>query len=49
MKSIDVLETAFKRLSKRQRTNLKVHLERKTPIFCGERADMDFYSKEGYG
>lgn len=45
--SISRMAKLFKSLTKRQKSNLKYHLDNKTPILCGDKA-MKFVS-DGVG
>lgn len=42
-----ILVQAFKSLNKRQKDNLRYHLEKKTPIFCGPGSNTLFVSENG--
>lgn len=44
----DILAGSFCGLDKDHITNLKWHLDNKTPIFCGESADESYFSEEGF-
>lgn len=48
MTNLEILEKCFKALPKEDRLRLKWHLDNKTPIFCGEGADMAYFNEKGF-
>jgi hypothetical protein len=46
MTNLQILADGFLGLTKRQRRNLKYHLDKATPIFCGPGSDFE-YAKDG--
>jgi len=48
MTNKEILTECFKALPLEDRRRLKYHLDNKTPLFCGEGADGEYYSKSGF-
>ncbi len=44
-----VLVQAFRALGRAEKANLRWHVANGTPIFCGEGADSEYVSPDGYG